>query len=72
MATAQTAATVAQAHLALGDAPAAAQWFEDSLAIARNVYPYIEARALVGLATARLTTNDPTSATQSAQQGSVC
>jgi len=67
-ATAQTAATVAQAHLALGDATAAAQWFEDCLTIAHDTYPFIEARALVGLATARLATGDPTSASHTAER----
>ncbi len=67
-ATAQTAATVAYAHLALGDETAAVQWFEDSLTIARNTYPFVEARALVGLATARLASGDPTSASHAAQQ----
>ncbi|TCC38688.1 BTAD domain-containing putative transcriptional regulator [Kribbella speibonae] len=65
---AQTAATVAQAHLALGDPTAAAQWFDDSLTIARGVYPFIEARALLGLATARLAANEPTSASHAANQ----
>lgn len=67
-ATAQTAATVAYAHLALGDATAAAQWFEDSLAIAHNAYPFVEARALVGLAAARHALGDPTSARVAAKQ----
>jgi len=67
-ATAQTAATVAHAYLALGDATAAAQWFDDSLTIARKVYPFIEARALVGLASTRLARGDPTSASQAAEQ----
>ncbi|GAA1569364.1 tetratricopeptide repeat protein [Kribbella sancticallisti] len=67
-ATAQTAATVAHAHLALGDATAAAQWFEDSLAIAGDTYPFVETRALVGLATARLADGDPTSANHAAKQ----
>lgn len=67
-ATAQTAATVAQAHLALGDATAAAQWFEDCLTIAHNAYPFVEARALVGLAAARLSAGDPTSASHTAER----
>lgn len=67
-ATAQTAATVAYAHLALGDTPAAARWFEDSLTIAHDTYPFVEARALVGLAAARLAAGDPTSASQAANQ----
>ncbi len=67
-ASAQTAATVAQAHLALGDTPAAARWFEDCLLIARDSYPYIEARALAGLAATRLSTGDPTAARHTAEQ----
>jgi hypothetical protein len=59
---------VAQAHLALGDTPAAAQWYEDCLIIARDSYPYIEARALAGLAATRLSTGDPTSARHTAEQ----
>jgi tetratricopeptide (TPR) repeat protein len=65
---AQTGATVAQAYLALGDATAAAQWFEDCLTIAHDTYPFIETRALVGLANARLSTGDPTSATDTAER----
>lgn len=67
-ATAQTAATVAHAYLALGDATTATQWFEDSLTIASNTYPFVEARALVGLATARLADGDPTAASHAAKQ----
>lgn len=67
-ATAQTAATVAQAYLALGDATAAAEWFGDCVTIAHNAYPFVEARALVGLATARLSAGDPTSASYTAEQ----
>ena len=67
-ATAQTAATVANAYLALGEATTAAQWFEDSLTVAYNTYPFVEARALVGLATARLADGDPTSANHAAKQ----
>ncbi|MFC0533414.1 tetratricopeptide repeat protein [Phytohabitans kaempferiae] len=67
-ATAQTAATVAQAHLALGDATAAAQWFEHCVTIAHDTYPFVEAQALIGLATARLRTGDPTSASYTAEQ----
>jgi hypothetical protein len=66
--TAQTAATVAQAHLALGDTTAAAQWFEDCLTIAQDTYPFIEARALTGLATAQLSAGDPTSASRTAER----
>lgn len=65
---AQTAATVAHAHLALGDATSAARWFEDCLTIAHDTYPFIEARALVGLATARLAAGDPISATDTAER----
>ncbi|MFC0626258.1 BTAD domain-containing putative transcriptional regulator [Kribbella deserti] len=67
-ATAQTAATVAYAYLAIGDAGAAARWFEDSLAIAHDAYPFVEARALVGLATAHLATGNPTAAADGATQ----
>nr|WP_239062903.1 BTAD domain-containing putative transcriptional regulator [Streptomyces sp. SID13031] len=65
---AQTAATVAQAHLTLGDAPAAIEWIEDCLTIARGAYPYIEAEALLALATARRSTGDAMAATDAAQQ----
>jgi DNA-binding SARP family transcriptional activator/Tfp pilus assembly protein PilF len=65
---AQTAATVAQAYLALDDAPSATRWFEDCLAIAHDTYPFIETRALVGLATARLSTGDATSAIDAAER----
>lgn len=67
-ATAQTAATVAQAHLALDDAVAATRWFEYCLTIAHNTYPFVETRALVGLATARLATGDRASATDTAER----
>ncbi|MEV4178778.1 hypothetical protein [Nonomuraea sp. NPDC049709] len=67
-ATAQTAATTAQAYLALGDATAAAHWFEDCVTIAHNAYPFVEARALAGLATARLAAGDPASAGYTAEQ----
>jgi DNA-binding SARP family transcriptional activator/tetratricopeptide (TPR) repeat protein/DNA-binding XRE family transcriptional regulator len=67
-ATAQTAATAAQAYLALGDATAAAQWFEHCVTIAHNTYPFVEALAQVGLATARLATGDPASASYAAEQ----
>ncbi|MEV6286091.1 BTAD domain-containing putative transcriptional regulator [Kribbella sp. NPDC051770] len=49
---AQTMATVAQAHLALGDLAAAISSAEDCLAIARDSYPYVEAEALIVLAAA--------------------
>ena len=65
---AQTAATVAQAHLTLGDAPAAIEWIEDCLTIARGTYPYIEAEALLALATARSDTGDAIAATNAAEQ----
>ncbi|MEO3815628.1 BTAD domain-containing putative transcriptional regulator [Plantactinospora sp. B24E8] len=67
-ATAQTAATAAQAYLALGDATTATRWFEDSVRIAHNTYPFVEARALVGLAAARLSAGDPASASRTAEQ----
>ncbi|MEN3612148.1 BTAD domain-containing putative transcriptional regulator [Plantactinospora sp. ZYX-F-223] len=67
-ATAQTSATVAEAYLALGNTRAAAQWFEHCVTIAHHAYPFVEARALVGLATARLSAADPTSASYAAQQ----
>lgn len=67
-ATAQTAATAAQAYLALGDATAAAQWFERCLTIAHHTYPFVEARALVGLATARLSAGEPAAASYTAEQ----
>jgi hypothetical protein len=67
-ATAQTAATAAQAYLALGDATAAAQWFEHCMALAHNAYPFVEARALVGFAAARLSAGDPASASYTAEQ----
>jgi DNA-binding SARP family transcriptional activator len=65
---AQTASTVAQAHLTLGDAPAAIEWIEDCLTIARGTYPYLEAEALIALATARRDTGDTTSAAVAAEQ----
>jgi len=65
---AQTAATVAQAHLLLGDAPAAIEWIDDSLTIARATYPYLEAEALILLATARHRTGNPTAAANAANE----
>ncbi|MFG1817809.1 BTAD domain-containing putative transcriptional regulator [Kribbella sp. NPDC049174] len=65
---AQTASTVAQAHLTLGDTPAAIQWIEDCLTIARGTYPYLETEALLALATARRATGDTTAATNAAEQ----
>lgn len=65
---AQTAATVAAAHLTLGDATAAIRWIEDCLTIARGAYPYIEAEALIALATARRGTGDTTAATKAAER----
>ncbi|WP_133799259.1 BTAD domain-containing putative transcriptional regulator [Kribbella caucasensis] len=65
---AQTASTVAQAHLTLGDAPAAMEWIEDCLTIARGTYPYLEAEALITLAAALHDTGDATSATKAAEQ----
>jgi DNA-binding SARP family transcriptional activator len=67
-ATAQTAATVAHAHLALDDTAAAARWFEDCLAIAHDTYPFLEARALAGLATALLAAGDPDAAASTAKR----
>ncbi|MBB4905902.1 DNA-binding SARP family transcriptional activator/Tfp pilus assembly protein PilF [Actinophytocola algeriensis] len=66
--TAQTSATVAHAHLALGDTTAAIQWFEDCLTIAHDTYPFVEARALAGLATARLLAGDPAAASDTAER----
>jgi DNA-binding SARP family transcriptional activator/tetratricopeptide (TPR) repeat protein/DNA-binding XRE family transcriptional regulator len=65
---AQTAATVAPAHLTLGDAAAAIEWVEDCLTIARGAYPYIEAEALLALATARRDSGDAMAATNAAEQ----
>jgi DNA-binding SARP family transcriptional activator len=64
---AQTASTVAQAHLALGDAAAAGEWIEACLAIARETYPYLEAEALLVLAAARQITGDDAAATSAAE-----
>ncbi|MEV0160565.1 BTAD domain-containing putative transcriptional regulator [Nonomuraea fuscirosea] len=61
-ATAHTAATAAQAYHALGEVRAAAEWFERCVTIARGIYPFVETRALVGLATTRLSAGDPASA----------
>ncbi|MCA2176719.1 tetratricopeptide repeat protein [Nonomuraea glycinis] len=66
-ATAQTAATAAQAYLALGDTTAAAHWFEQCVTIAHDTYPFVEARALAGLATVRLSAGDPASASHTAE-----
>lgn len=55
---AQTAATVAAAHLELGDFHAAIEWSESCLAIARDTYPYFEAQALIVLASAHRGTGD--------------
>jgi tetratricopeptide (TPR) repeat protein len=65
---AQTAATVAQAQLTLGDAPAAIEWSEDCLTIARGAHPYIKAQALLTLATAHRSTGETTSAIDAAEQ----
>ncbi|MEJ1106123.1 BTAD domain-containing putative transcriptional regulator [Kribbella sp. CCNWLW197] len=65
---AQTASTVAQAHLTLGDIPAAIEWIEDCLTIARGTYPYIEAEALIASATARRDIGDTASAKEAAEQ----
>jgi tetratricopeptide (TPR) repeat protein len=66
--TAQIAATVAQAYLALGDATSAAQWFEESVMNAHHAYPFLEARALAGLAAARLAAGDPDAARSAAER----
>ncbi|MGZ0151299.1 ATP-binding protein [Kribbella sp. WER1] len=68
---AQTAATVAQAHLAIGDTPAAAEWIETCLGIARNTYPYLEAEALLALAAARAVAGDQKAADAAAEQAAV-
>ena len=65
---AQTAATVAQAHLTLGDAPAATEWVDRCLRIARDAYPFIETRALVCLATARHSVGDTGGAADAAER----
>lgn len=65
---AKTAATVAQANLTLGDALTAIEWIEDCLTIARGAYPYLEAQALLALATARHSTGDATAAAEAAEQ----
>jgi ATP/maltotriose-dependent transcriptional regulator MalT len=59
---------VARAHLTLGDAAAAIEWVEDCLTIARGAYPYIEAEALLALATARHDSGDTMAATNAAEQ----
>nr|WP_273482740.1 BTAD domain-containing putative transcriptional regulator [Kribbella italica] len=61
---AQTGATVAQAHLALGDIAAAIKQSEECLAIARDLYPYIETEALLTLAKALHLTGDLHTATE--------
>ncbi len=65
---AQTASTVAQAHLALGDAPAAIQWTETCVTLAWTTYPYLEAEALITLAAARRLTGEPAAARAAAEQ----
>ncbi|WP_406675106.1 hypothetical protein WBK31_15620 [Nonomuraea sp. N2-4H] len=67
-ATAQTAATVAKAYLALGEAETAAGWYERCLSIAHATYPFAEARALAGLAAARLEGGDAQAARGLAEQ----
>jgi len=59
---------VAEAHLALGDALAAIEWIEECLTIASGTYPYLEAQALLALATARRDTGDATAATNAAEE----
>ncbi|GAA1519684.1 BTAD domain-containing putative transcriptional regulator [Kribbella lupini] len=56
---AQTVATVAQVHLALGDLDAALQYGEECRKIARGLYPYIETEALLILAAAHHAAGDP-------------
>ncbi|MFG1911593.1 BTAD domain-containing putative transcriptional regulator [Kribbella sp. NPDC048928] len=68
---AQTASTVAQAHLTLGDAAAAAEWIEACLAIARETYPYLEVEALLVLAAARAVVGDQKAADVAAEQAAV-
>ncbi len=65
---AQTASTVAQAHLTFGDPAAAIKWSTDCLAIARNVYRYIEAEALFTLAAAQRRTGDSAAAADATEQ----
>ena len=65
---AQTAATAAQAHLTLDDAPAAIEWSESCLTIARGAYPYFRAQALLTLATAQRSTGETRSAIDAADQ----
>ncbi|WP_433167085.1 BTAD domain-containing putative transcriptional regulator [Kribbella sp. CA-247076] len=65
---AQTASTLAQAQLTLGDTPAALEWIETSLSIARGTYPYVEAEALIALAQARHRAGDEVAATDAAEQ----
>jgi ATP/maltotriose-dependent transcriptional regulator MalT len=65
---AQSASTVAQAHLTLGDTQAAIQWVEDCLTIARGTYPYLEAEALITLATAQYAAGDAKGALQAAEE----
>lgn len=64
---AQTGTTVAQAHLALGAADAAIKQSDQSLSIARDLYPYNEAEALLVLATALPRTGDPVGALEAAK-----
>ena len=65
---AQSASTVARAHLTLGDTPAAVEWVETCLTIARGMYPYLEAEALITLATARRSTGDSASGIHAAER----
>ncbi|MEU8223526.1 BTAD domain-containing putative transcriptional regulator [Kribbella sp. NPDC048915] len=68
---AQTASAVAQAQLTLGDPAAALEWIEACLAIARDTYPYLEAEALLTLASAQLATGDHSAAALSAEQAAL-
>ncbi|MFB6723363.1 BTAD domain-containing putative transcriptional regulator [Kribbella sp. NPDC056345] len=65
---AQTASTVAQAHLTLGDSAAAIKWSTDCVAVARNDYRYIEAEALFTLAAAQRRTGDSAAAADATAQ----
>ncbi|WP_405062432.1 helix-turn-helix domain-containing protein [Kribbella sp. NBC_01505] len=65
---AKTAVTIAQVQLALGDAPAAVQWIETSLTIARGAYPYLESEALITLSGARQAIGEQAAAIEAAVQ----
>ncbi|ADB31093.1 transcriptional regulator, SARP family [Kribbella flavida DSM 17836] len=65
---AQTAATVAEAQLRVGDPHAAIEWSETCLSIARGAYPYFETQALLALASARRSTGAAASAADATEQ----